>query len=166
MLLLSVPLNIQAAQPKGCVGSAPVLGRPHGLKARGSSQNWVGGDPSLCTGQRNPSNTQSINQSSCLYKPVWFFAVQNSCFDMATKVSNFLWTWAGTFLCCSVGMFAPRAVIKIVTCSFICLKFKAEISAAGEDCLQPGLGWAEQEERFLWFYFIPTIFFKVNSNSC
>lgn len=139
MLLLSVPLNIQAAQPKG-VGSAPVLGGPHGLKARGSFRAGLVETP-LCALVRGiPQTHKSLNQSSCLYKPVWLFAVQNSCFDMATKVSNLLWTSAGTFLCCSVGMFAPRAVTKIVTCSFICLKFKAETSAAGEDCLQPGLG--------------------------
>lgn len=150
MMLLSVPLNVQVAQSK-CVGSAPVLGEPYGVKAHGSSHC-----PSLYNGQINPSNTHSAkhhafrNLSSCLQSKIPAVILpQNLAICWGHQMS--------TFICCSVGMFAPRALIKTVVLFVLSLKQKhllQEKSTTG----WTGLDWASV--RFLWYYFIPTSFIK------
>lgn len=39
-------------------GECPCAGWSAWTEGTWQLQSWVGGDPSLCTGQRNPSNTQ------------------------------------------------------------------------------------------------------------
>lgn len=71
-------------------GECPALPVPHRPKAYGSSRGWPDRDPALCNGQ---------TLAPCLQKPVRLFAVLNSCYDIARKVSSLLWAPGGKFLC-------------------------------------------------------------------